>query len=398
MIFFGFGISERIENALSSFVWGPLSIKKANINRVLVTKDRLYASVIDSTYGPLLVYSQDEGKSWKGVPTLGNNHAIAITNDGQVLCGVGTKIFCVYFNQIKEINFQLIPVSISGMALDIQPYGKRGVAMIGMFQVPFTNEVVNGVAYNSYIGVPGWEFKDFQLRKEDGYVAMGGSFPTEETWFIISGSWPTPSDRAQGFLSGRLNIITENDLNQLADYRYELISLRTFDKLSFHGAISKTTDRGKTWKKVFDSKKQFYFNQIHCLNENRCVAVGEGSLSTFVLLTTNSGNSWDVVFRSDSQYSLRTCRMIGEEEIWVAGGMLVEARNGSSIHFNNSKGEFFDNFLNLDGIYYHSKDGGLTWTLTKTAGYVYNIDFLDEHTGYAATIHRDHCEITKLFT
>lgn len=369
--------------------WVQLPIEKLQITKVTVDSDGvIYASCIDKTEGAILIHSKNEGKTWSQVSVPGSNTGIALTRDNEVVCGAGTKMFCLYLNdkppEELKYNFELRTIDISGFTYAVYPYKKQGIAYVGAFQVPYTLEKINGVLYNEYVGAPGWKYSDIQLSRDDGYYAMAASFPSENTWFVVSGSWPAQSSDVHTMLSGRL-AVAPGDINHLNNYHYEFWSLRSVKKDLYFGAISKTSDGGKTWTKVFDSKNYFYLNQIDCITDSSCLAVGEGSSSTYILMTKDSGNTWDIALRLDGKYSLHSSKMITENEMWVAGGMLVE--DTSSIKENNMK---------LVGIYYYSDDGGETWAMTTSDGYAYDISFANKDIGYAATIHDDHCSITKL--
>merc|ERR1712060_336923 len=45
---------------------------------------------------------------------------------------------------------------------------------------------------------------------------------------------------------------------------------------TYTAELWKTSDGGKTWKNLIADKGNFYFNDIHCIDDTHCVAVGEG--------------------------------------------------------------------------------------------------------------------------
>jgi photosystem II stability/assembly factor-like uncharacterized protein len=120
------------------------------------------------------------------------------------------------------------------------------------------------------------------------------------------------------------------------------------------GSISKTTDAGKTWETVFESKPEdvYYFNGISCSSESHCVAVAEGDDYTGckAFVTFDGGVTWEDTLTSSgavptNAVSLMSVDWVSETEGWLAG----TAKNGRT----------------LTGLFYKTVDGGKTYKIEQ---------------------------------
>lgn len=392
--------------------WEPLSTMQAtSILRVIpVSTTDLFVAGFDEKAGSIIYHSTDEGLTWHQIESsTGNNLDFAVSKNGNFLCGIGTKIYCLELDETKTQQKSFYKFSVDAIASDIDAVEETGFALVGQFRSSQSNplDVINGVAYNSQLDASYWNFYDIGLKIEDGYIARKGSFPTPTTWYVTSGSWPTEnSSFATVTLTAKLSMIPGRDL---LTYNFDLQSLSSDSNHHYNGAISKTMDGGKTWTKVFDSNKEFYFNEIDCINEYTCVTVGEGKKGTVVMKTSDAGETWEQVMRLTSSYSLHGVKMITTDDIWVCGGMLlydnikaerktlrrrVEDNKDSISSIND------DNNKKFIGLYYHSINRGKSWNLQTTEGYAYSMSFLSDSSsssiGYAATIHREFSTISKI--
>ena len=137
----------------------------------------------------------------------------------------------------------------------------------------------------------------------------------------------------------------------------------------YTGAIAKTTDGGKTWEKVFQQDGSFYFNGIHCATEDHCIAVAEGhhvsNPGSYIYVTKDGGKNWNMTHNDvGGGATLMGARMVSETEGWAAGG--------------------FGSTFSLEGRFYHTVDGGSTWTLEKLNGMLaMGIDCFDANNCFA---------------
>lgn len=393
--------------------WEPLSTMQAtSILRVIpVSTTDLFVAGFDEKAGSIIYHSTDEGLTWHQIESsTGNNLDFAVSKNGNFLCGIGTKIYCLELDETKTQQKSFYKFSVDATASDIDAVEETGFALVGQFRSSQSNplDVINGVAYNSQLDASYWNFYDIGLKIEDGYIARKGSFPTPTTWYVTSGSWPTEnSSFATVTLTAKLSMIPGRDL---LTYNFDLHSLSSDSNHHYNGAISKTMDGGKTWTKVFDSNKEFYFNEIDCINEYTCVTVGEGKKGTVVMKTSDAGETWEQVMRLTSSYSLHGVKMITTDDIWVCGGMLLydnikaerkTLRRRVEDNKDSSSSSINDDNKKFIGLYYHSINRGKSWNLQTTEGYAYSMSFLSDSSssssiGYAATIHREFSTISKI--
>ena len=194
---------------------------------------------------------------------------------------------------------------------------RESIALVGGFalksgdSVNATEAVVstNGVAYSTDDGktfsistVPvGYTRYSCFVKLKTSFISNGffymliifsyGSFPTESTWYVSSGIWgddPKTADKQHAF-SSRLSIDSKGYLSmkEMTGEKKPLKGDGT--PTGWFGAVSKTTDGGKTWTQVLSTNLEteyLYFNGISCATETQCVVVAEGDNPTGGYLTT----------------------------------------------------------------------------------------------------------------
>jgi len=200
-----------------------------------------------------------------------------------------------------------------------------------------------------------------------------GAFPTDNTWYISSGMWGSESAKANLRSFGNKNIrdfaLSERiTVTPKKTYTFpEKASLKQLktkvgtSATGWFGAVSKTTDGGKTWTQVFSTNLEtdyLYFNGISCGNENTCVVVGEGydatgNYLTAAYTTSDGGVTW-VQSLTTSDVGLMAAKFISQTEVWLTG----TAKNGR----------------NLYGQFYRSTDAGKTFTLAQALENCFAID------------------------
>jgi photosystem II stability/assembly factor-like uncharacterized protein len=146
---------------------------------------------------------------------------------------------------------------------------------------------------------------------------------------------------------------------------------------TYTAELWKSSDGGKTWKNLIADKGNYYFNDIHCIDETNCIAVGEGfgrdgsqQPGARVFLTTD-GESFKEVHRETADgSSLMAAKMLSTTEHWAGGA--------------TKAGGLVAPVLAL-----HSKDAGKTYTnehSTVLGQMITAMDFLSNQHGYATTV------------
>eukprot|EP01040_Poterioochromonas_malhamensis_P012089 gene12089-13218_t len=354
----------------------------SNVNTVLgvaagAKSTEVFAAGYSNTDGGVLWYSGDRSN---GEPTStfkvgGINLSVAVSNDNSKVCVVGPSgIF--YGNAGDDFT----PNTATGpwetlVTQNVRSFGTKGFAVVGRFKGEGT---VNGVAVAADGPDGTWTLHSIGLSLDQGYYARYGSFPSTNTWYVTSGNWPHQSDDklTNGIVervSARISVYYN-----VGDNTPQITFLSARNLLgTYPGAISKTTDGGATWTKVFDSNGQFAINQIDCFDEQNCYATGENGKKAVIVKTTDGGANWSNVMTLDGPKSLSAVRMISATEVWVSGG-------------EPSSGPYASK--EIVGNYFHTSDGGATWDKTSFNGYGYDLTFKNGN-GYAAALFKKHTDI-----
>jgi len=147
---------------------------------------------------------------------------------------------------------------------------------------------------------------------------------------------------------------------------------------TYHGELLKSADGGKTWTSLLSNEGDYYFNDIHCIDETHCIAVaegfakdGSGDPGARIFLTTD-GETFNEVHRENTTgaESLMTGRMLSQTEYWAGG--------------TTSSGALLKPSLAL-----HTTDGGQTHANegSHIIGQMFTaMDFLSAEHGYATSI------------
>src|SRR5262249_36556030 len=115
--------------------------------------------------------------------------------------------------------------------------------------------------------------------------------------------------------------------------------------------IYKTTDGGETWSlQDSDNRKEFFLDSIACISEKECMALGDPINGKFLLLKTSDGEHWNPLPTDHMPPAL------GGEGAFAASNSCIVLK-GNEIYFGTG---------GPAARVFHSRDGGLTWTLTRT--------------------------------
>lgn len=326
-----------------------------------------YGSVMDNSVGYGVVHTTDYAASGTFYgPAGAMNMDVAVSGDGSTgaLVGFGG----VFLGTPASADYTKVS-GIHGITQNVEAFGASGFGVTGQFSFS-VNDAVNGVCVSFDAGKT-WTHSDIGLDASH-YYARYGAFPSESTWFVSSGMWPSdaraaPSKRDPTLLSKYITALPSGKVTHRLGEKGTKPSLgaKKFgddNTTGWYGAISRTTDGGKTWTQVYNTDL-FYFNQIHCADVNTCLAVGENDDGAYVVKTADGGATWDEVLTAASGTSLVAVRMLSATEAWVSGG--VQARSG------------------MQGYYYHTTDGGSSWVLSTAPGYSFDLSF-SQGVGYSA--------------
>ena len=340
------------------------------------SKNEVFVAGMVNSSTPFIFYSNNRGNSGTGANTADyatqRPLAVGLTRDGSSVCVAGFSpadsacYIMPYFTKIGVLDY--------GRYQSVEPYMQSGIAITGTFFESVGNIKKNGIAVSAD-GGRNFQYFDIGLDASNGYKARYASLPTDDTWYVTSGDFPGSANeridkavkmsyRIRIGLPGRGNSKPQVDF-------YSQHNLRG----GYNGAISKTTDGGKTWTKVYDSNKQFYFNQISCYDANTCFATAENGKMAVVLRTTDGGATWSNVLELNGHFSLHAVDMVSEKEIFVSGGTVSAGQPKE-----------------LVGLFYRSIDGGKTWSKTSFNGYGLDMSFKDG-VGYAVALFREHSDL-----
>ncbi len=212
------------------------------------------------------------------------------------------------------------------------------------------------------------------------------AFPTADTWYVAAGTFPNTNSggaaaaaaaarKGARRVTQRLTVDAQSfTLADPADDAHGEddgpVNCSEDVENCFAGAIVKTTDGGKTWTKVWENVNKgdnIYNNGIHCSSAEHCVAVVEGDTAR-ILVTRDGGHTWtETMHDTDSASSLTAVHMFDEKEGWVSGGHMAQ--------------------LDFEGRYFHTLDGGDTWTKEAIKGlYIFSFDMVSRHSGYSVAL------------
>ena len=208
--------------------------------------------------------------------------------------------------------------------------------------------------------------------------ARYGAFPSANVWYVTGGSWPSSSEFQHGPTCMSVSQKTCVEVGpQHADAIMRVRDRRLARSNGYTGLLSKTSDGGATWEVQYNTTGQFYFNDIGCADENTCYAVAEGfsdgsAPGARIFATKNGGTSWTQQFIDQrGQASLGRIHVVSATEAWAAGGY-VNAPDSTPY-----------------GSFFHTVDGGATWTQEgniKYVGDVLGLHFASSKLGFATAV------------
>jgi hypothetical protein len=256
---------------------------------------------------------------------------VQYTNDGNLFVDAGVPV-----------GFPPVGASQSGAVVKGRASAREGAfGFVGMFGA------VEGVAFTAN-GGGHWTLNEVRDAPSQ---CRYGAFPSMNTWYVSGGTWPgkkaqDPSKDPRDF-SVSEHFVVHYD-NETLKATAEIISEASAEKDGYVAFISKTTDGGRTWTRVFYQTTNFYFNGIDCSDEFNCLVVAEGSEGAYLFGTVNGGTTWTQrLFIPGRAASLFDVKYVTSREIWACGGILDFSFTG----------QFFQSF-----------DGGVNWVAHPMPG------------------------------
>jgi hypothetical protein len=211
------------------------------------------------------------------------------------------------------------------------------------------------------------------------------SSPAENVIYFTAGSWPSDDQSVRTWTEGALThhqltrVLKTVFNSETGESRYEVTTdFSANDDTSYVAELWKSIDNGATWKSLLSNTGDFYFNDIHCIDETHCVAVAEGfaqdgsSDPGARIFLTQDGETFNEVHRENTtgMESLMTARMISTTEHWAGG----TTKSGA---------------LLAPALALHSTDGGKTHNNegSSISGNMFtSMDFISAEHGYATAL------------
>lgn len=214
-----------------------------------------------------------------------------------------------------------------------------------------------------------------------GQTGRYSSSPSANVIYHTAGTWPSKSPSRDDLfeITRNLRIVRKAG----GAVKYEVgprmqIEQPSDENTTYTAELWKSTDGGKTWKNLIADKGNFYFNDIHCIDDTHCVAVGEGFAQdgskdpgARVYVTTD-GETFKEAHRESTTggESLMAAKMLTTTEHWAGG--------------TTKTGGLVAPLLAL-----HSKDGGNSYTNEHgnvIGQMITAMDFISNQHGYATTV------------
>jgi len=316
---------------------------------------------------PTVVKTLDSGRSWKAVAhapatpmPMGVAAKKGFGGTGIVgVTGLGSTEYSLNGNDFNR-SIALIPVS-----QDIKFQDGRMTVTTGSGSCISTTD---GIFYSCH-----------KVPLKNPGTGRYSSSPSANVTYLTAGTWPSKSNASKDFfeVSRNLRVIVQSGA-----LKYEVGPRAHGDqgppKEPYTAELWKTIDGGKTWKALLTDEGSFYFNDIHCIDDTHCVAVGEGfaedgskSPGARVYVTTD-GETFKEVHRESKTgaESLMAAKMISTTEHWAGGATNVGG-------------------LTAPVLALHTTDGGKSYTNEHNlviGQMITAMDFLSSRHGYATTV------------
>jgi len=193
-----------------------------------------------------------------------------------------------------------------------------------------------------------------QINSDTGDVPVRyGSFLSKDLGFVTAGIWPSDTDSFVEYdehnnpLKIHLNQRVSFDLTR-RQYTIDT-KPRAAEVTGYAGLIAKVTNEGNDWQiMVNETNSGFYFEEISCVDNNNCWAVGQGIDNTgnatgVIYHTSNGWSTYDIQMNTPG-VDMECIAMLTSTYGWAAGALVSGDVSGS-----------------FDGYFYYTTDG-INWT------------------------------------
>jgi len=123
----------------------------------------------------------------------------------------------------------------------------------------------NGIAYTCY-----------KVPYKYGQAGRYSSSPSANVIYHTAGTWPSKSQPQDDMLELTSNLRVLRLKSGEVKYDMGSMNIDPPENQTYTAELWKSTDGGKTWKNLIADQGNFYFNDIHCIDDTHCVAVAEG--------------------------------------------------------------------------------------------------------------------------
>jgi len=296
-----------------------------------------YTGGVGNGVGPEVLKTTDGGVTWTPCPAQFGLDIILLDTDATENSIVVSSVFGELYSDDSGATFSQ---SVGGgQSQSVRYLGANGdgglkYGVTGIYGLQGTNGV--GLSVD---GGKTFKVYDANLQTLERY----GAFPTDTTWYVSAGDWPTGADD---------DAVSAKGYTGMSYARSKPFGPKGTPGQGYQAQITKTTDGGATFTSVYNVSDQFYFNGIDCQpsNENACCAVAEADNDSptpgaQILCTLDGGKTWTqnlyAAGTSTQLYSLLEIRFVSDTEAWAVGGTLT--------------------VIEPSAWFLHSTDGGKTW-------------------------------------
>jgi len=331
-----------------------------------------YASGVSSVGHPAVFKTVNGGVNW--VQTSATFDQIQLVLD--VGATMDTVVVATVFGEqySNDSGKTFYPSKGGGVTMSVKfigqngdggmKYGLAGTYLRGLTQVQGVGITVDG----------GKTITSYETGLQA--IARFGTFPTEKVWYVSAGTWPGENvdDNPYDDFSPRKGRPSRSPARRRAPPASVAVSATG----QYMAQIAKTEDAGATWKTVFNTTGEFFFNAIDCApgNPDWCCAGGEAehdspSPGARIHCTKDGGVTWTRTLWQPAEdtgdmWSVLTLQFASALEVWAAGAKLTTLAP-------------FSWFL-------YSADGGITWTQNYPqllGNYVMGLSFIDSAHAFA---------------